>query len=169
VSGKEPIFKIIFIGDPGVGKTSIVLRYATSTFETDYLATIGVNIVAKELSIDGRVVTLVIWDIGSQEQYSRLRKKYYSNASLAVIVYEVTKHKTLESVKGWLDDLRGYVKSSIPIALVGNKIDLPDRVISREEGQRLAREIHAVFVETSAKTGENVRNLFEKVAKSCLG
>jgi Ras-related protein Rab-8A len=168
MSGKEPSFKIIFIGDPGVGKTSILLRYATSAFETDYLATIGVNIVAKELSIEGRVVTLVVWDIGSQEQYSKLRKKYYANAHVVVIVYDITKNKTLENVKVWLDDIKGNVRSIVPIVLVGNKIDLPNRAVTKDEGQKLARELRATFIETSAKTGENIRNLFDKVAKSCL-
>jgi small GTP-binding protein len=168
MSGKEPTFKIIFIGDPAVGKTSILLRYATASFETDYLATIGVNIVAKELSIDGRVVTLVVWDIGSQEQYIKLRKKYYAHASVVVIVYDITRHETLENVKVWFDDIKGNVRSIIPIVLVGNKIDLTNRTVTKEQGQRLAREIRATFVETSAKTGENIRGLFDKIAKSCL-
>jgi small GTP-binding protein len=163
VSRKEPVFKVVFIGDEGVGKTSLITRYATSAFRTDYLPTIGANIVAKEVSVEGRIVTIIIWDIAGQEKFSVVRDKYYTGASLATVVYDVAASSTLKSVKAWLNDLNSYAPKRIPLILVGNKIDLPDRVVSKDEGEKLAKEIHAVFIETSAKTGENVRKLFEKL------
>ena len=160
---KEPIFKAVFIGDQGVGKTSLITRYATSAFKTDYLPTLGANIVAKEVSTEGRIVTLILWDIAGQERFSAVRDKYYNGASLAAVVYDVAAQGTLKNVKNWLNDVKRYAPKKVPVVLVGNKIDLPGRAVSEQEGAKLAKEIGAVFVETSAKTGENVRKLFEKL------
>lgn len=165
---RELSYKIVLVGDPEVGKTSLVLRYATSTFETNLLPTMGVNIVAKELSIEGRIVTLVIWDIGALEHYLDLRKKYYSGTSLVALVYDVTRRETFENIRGWHDEVKSCFCFDLPVVLVGNKIDLLERAVSREEGDKLAREIHTTLTETSAKSGENVRKLFEKIAKFCL-
>jgi small GTP-binding protein len=159
----ERVFKIVFIGDQGVGKTSLITRYVASTFKADYLPTLGANVVAKEVSVEGRVLTLIIWDIAGQEIFSVVRDRYYNHANIAVIVYDVTARDTLKSVKTWLNDLRTYTPSNMPLVLVGNKIDLTNRAVSREDGEKAAKEIHAVFTETSAKTGENVRKVFEKL------
>jgi len=160
---RERVFKIVFIGDPGVGKTSLITRYAASTFRENYLPTLGANVVAKEVSVEGRVLTVLIWDIAGQEIFSVVRDRYYNHANIAVIVYDVTARDTLKNVKVWLDDIRTYNPSNLPLVLVGNKIDLPDRVISKDEGEKAAKEIHALFIETSAKTGENVRKMFERL------
>jgi small GTP-binding protein len=168
MSGKQLTFKVILVGDSGVGKTSLVFRYATSAFQTDLLPTMGVNIVAKELCIENSIVTLVIWDVGAQDVYPPVRRKYYQGAQVIALVYDISQRKSIEDTKGWLEDVRGYLGPHIPVVLIGNKTDLPSRVVSKEEGQVLAREMHAAFVETSAKTGENVRTLFEKCAKACL-
>jgi small GTP-binding protein len=163
VPKKESSHKIVLVGDAEVGKTSLVLRYATSTFETNLLPTLGVNILAKEISIEDRVVTLVIWDIGALEYSLDLRKKYYSGASLGVLVYDVTRRKTFENVRVWCDEIKSCFAADIPVVLVGNKTDLLGRAVSKEEGDKLAREIHTSLTETSAKTGENVRKLFQNL------
>ena len=163
MKAKEPIFKVVFIGDQGVGKTSLITRYATSAFKTDYLPTLGANIVAKEVSVEGRIVTLILWDIAGQERFSGVRDKYYNGASIAAVVYDISAHSTLKNVKIWLNDVKSYAPKNIPVVLVGNKIDLPNRAVTKEEGEELAEEIRAVFLETSAKTGEDVRKLFEKL------
>lgn len=163
MKAEGPVFKVIFVGDEGVGKTSLVTRYAKSSFSSDYLPTLGANIVAKEVSVEGKIVTLIVWDIAGQEWLSRVRDRYYSGASLAAIVFDVTSKNALKDVKAWLSDVKSYAPKDIPVVLVGNKIDLPRRTVGKEEGQKLAEEIHAIFLETSAKTGENVRKLFDKV------
>nr|MDO8134692.1 Rab family GTPase [Candidatus Njordarchaeum guaymaensis] len=160
---RERVFKIVFIGDQGVGKTSLITRYAASTFKTDYIPTLGANVVAKEVSVEKKIVTLIIWDIAGQEIFSGVRDRYYNRANIAAIVYDVTTMSTLKNVKSWLNDLRTYTPSNIPLVLVGNKIDLPNRAVSRAEGEKVAKELRAVYVETSAKTGENVRKLFERL------
>jgi small GTP-binding protein len=120
--------------------------------------------VAKEYSYEGKVLTLIIWDIAGQDMFTKVRDKYYAGGSMAVLVYDVSKHETLEHAKFWLDDIKKVTKSSLPVILVANKIDL-DKVVRKEEGEKLAKEIKAKLVETSAKTGENVRKLFEEVVK----
>jgi small GTP-binding protein len=165
ISGKSSVFKIIFIGDEGVGKTSIVARYATSQFKTDYLPTLGANVVAKEYSHEGRILTLLIWDIAGQEMFGQVRDKYYGGTSMAVLVYDITSKKTLTDTKSWLKDLKNSTAANIPLVLVGNKIDLPNRNVSKDEGEKLAKEIGASFLEASAKTGENVRKLFDLVVR----
>jgi small GTP-binding protein len=165
IASKQSVFKIIFIGDEGVGKTSLVARYATSQFKADYLPTLGANVVAKEYSYENRILTLLVWDIAGQEMFSQVRDKYYGGTSMAVLVYDVTSKKTLTNTKNWLADMRSAASANTPLLLVGNKTDLPNRSVSREDGEKLARELGASFLETSAKTGENVRKLFDVVAK----
>jgi small GTP-binding protein len=142
----------------------LVSRYVTSSFKTDYLPTIGANVVAKEYSYEGKVLTLIIWDIAGQDMFTKVRDKYYAGGSMAVLVYDVTKRDTLEHANFWLDDMKKATRSTIPVILVANKIDL-DRIVRREEGEKLAKEIKAKLIETSAKTGENVRKLFEELVK----
>nr|MDO8098176.1 Rab family GTPase [Candidatus Njordarchaeota archaeon] len=160
---RQGVFKIVFVGDPGVGKTSLITRYAASTFKENYLPSLGANVVAKEVSVEGRVLTVLVWDIAGQEAFSVVRDRYYNRANIAVIVYDVTARDTLENVNVWLNDLRTYTPSNLSLVLVGNKIDLQNRVVSKEEGEKVAKSVHGIFIETSAKTGENVRKLFEKL------
>jgi small GTP-binding protein len=142
----------------------LVSRYVTSSFKTDYLPTIGANVVAKEYSYEGRVMTLIIWDIAGQDMFTKIRDKYYAGGSLAVLVYDVTNRDSLEHATFWLDDMKKSTRSNLPVVLVANKIDL-NRVVRKEEGEKLAKELKAKLVETSAKTGENVRKLFDELVK----
>jgi Ras-related protein Rab-8A len=125
---------------------------------------LGANVVAREYSHEGKILTLLIWDIAGQEMFSQVRDKYYGGTSLAVLVYDITVKKSLANTRAWLKDLVSST-SSIPLILVGNKIDLPNRNISRDEGEKMAREIGASFLEASAKTGENVRKLFDNIVR----
>jgi small GTP-binding protein len=136
----------------------------TSSFKTDYLPTIGANVVAKEYSYEGKVLTLIIWDIAGQDMFTKVRDKYYAGGSMAVLVYDITKQATLDNAKFWLDDMKRATRSNLPVVLVANKIDL-NRIVRKEDGEKLAKEIRAKLVETSAKTGENVRKLFEELVK----
>jgi small GTP-binding protein len=137
----------------------------TSSFRTEYLPTIGANVVAKEYSYEGKVLTLIIWDIAGQDMFTKVRDKYYAGGSMAVLVYDITKQETLQNAKFWLDDMKRCTRSNLPVLLVANKIDL-NRIIRKEEGEKLAKEIKARLIETSAKTGENVRKLFEELVKT---
>jgi small GTP-binding protein len=157
-------FKVIFLGDAAVGKTSIVARHVTSTFEENYIPSIGANITSRDYSINGKDITLMIWDIAAQEGFSKVRYDYYQGARAAFMVYDVTRPGTFEDIVFWLDDLKKAVRKKIPMILIGNKIDLPD-VVHVHSGQRLADDIGADFIETSAKTGQNIEEAFGKIAK----
>jgi len=161
-------FKVIFLGDAAVGKTSIVAKHVTSSFKENYIPSIGANITSRVYSIEGKEITLMIWDIAAQEGFSSIRYDYYQGAKAAFIVYDVTRPGTFEDVVFWHDDLSKIVRRKIPTVLIGNKADLP-AIVQFQSGRRLAEDLGAEFIETSAKTGQNIEELFDKVARKLTG
>jgi small GTP-binding protein len=157
-------FKIMFLGDAAVGKTSIIARHVTSFFDPFCMPSLGANITSRDYVLGDKSLTLLIWDIASQEAYSKVRQQYYNGARALFLVYDVTRPETLSHVLFWFDDFKQIVQKKVPIILVGNKIDLP-AVVDRRLGEGLAHEIGADFVETSAKTGQNVEQIFERVVR----
>jgi small GTP-binding protein len=155
------------VGDAAVGKTSLVNKHLTSTIKQTYFPSLGANVATMGYDVAGSHVTLKIWDIAAQEKFSEVRPKYYLLAKAGFIVYDVTKPGTFESVRFWFEDLRRFVSDKIPIALIGNKIDLP-AVVERKAGQKLADEIGAEFFQTSALTGKNIRKAFERIVEILL-
>ena len=159
-------FKIVTIGDPAVGKTSLVLRYTKNTFSEQYIVSLGVNFLSKVIEIKGEPVLLQIWDTGGQERFKVLRLAYYKGADGGLIVYDTTNKETFEKVIEYHEELKS-ICGNIPMALIGNKIDLKDkREVSREEGQALASNLGLLFFETSAKEDINVKNAFQKLAEA---
>lgn len=167
-SSKRYVLKVIFLGDAAVGKTSIVARHVTSTFRENYIPSLGANITSRDYNIEGNDITLLIWDIAAQEGFGRVRHEYYNGAKAAFMVYDVTRPSTFEDVIYWIGDLGEVISKKIPLILIGNKVDLP-AVVSSHSGERLAADIGADFIETSAKTGQNVEMAFEKVVRKLSG
>nr|MDO8132662.1 Rab family GTPase [Candidatus Njordarchaeum guaymaensis] len=165
---KKYTFKVIFLGDAAVGKTSIVAKHVTSTFRENYIPSLGANITSREYSVEGKDITLLIWDIAAQEEFSRVRQEYYRGVKAAFIVYDVTRPKTFQNVVSWYDDLTTIISKKIPIILIGNKADLP-AVVYSPSGKRLADDLKADFIETSAKTGDNIEKVFDKVVRKLSG
>ncbi len=155
----EKVYKIVMLGDEAVGKTSIIVQHVEKRFEESYKMTIGTDISAKLMEIGGQNIYLLIWDIGGQKKYKILRDSYLRGAFGAIIVYDVTNKNTYNHIIDWYDEAIQYC-GKIPTILVGNKIDLTNKVISKEDGIKMAKEINAEFYETSAKTGESVNNVF---------
>jgi small GTP-binding protein len=166
-ASKKYIFKVIFLGDAAVGKTSIVAKHVTATFRENYIPSLGANVTSREYNVDGNSVTLMIWDIAAQEEFSRVRQEYYRGARAAFLVYDVTRPMTFGNVVPWYDDLVTIVRKKIPIILIGNKADKP-AVVQSASGRRLAGDLGADFIETSAKTGENIDKLFDIVARKLI-
>jgi small GTP-binding protein len=159
-------FKLILGGDGAVGKTSMVHRFVEDKFESDYKGTIGVSIMKKECNFEGldTNVRFVIWDLAGQTQFRRIRKTYLLNAEAGLIVFDVTRRETFENIKNWLEEVRS-VAPKIVLILVGNKIDLEgQREVSREEGEKLAEDLGIPYIETSAKTGDNIEDAFRMLA-----
>ncbi|KAF4524590.1 hypothetical protein B566_EDAN008545 [Ephemera danica] len=157
--------KILIIGESGVGKSSLLLRFTDDTFDINQAITIGVDYKVKVVNVDGNKVKLAIWDTAGQERFRTLTPSYYRDAQGAIIVYDVTKRSTFEKLETWLQELDSFsTKPDVVKMLVGNKIDKIDedrREVSREEAMRLARRHSTLFIESSAKNREGVQCAFE--------
>ncbi|MFX1562656.1 MAG: Rab family GTPase [Promethearchaeota archaeon] len=162
-------FKIVVCGDWAVGKTSLVRRYATNSFTNDYLTTIAVNFVSKEVVIDGVQVCMTIWDTGGQERFSHLRKSYYKNTHGVILVFDLTRPESFRHLeKYWLPEINSIIEGYVP-AIWGTKADLAEqRVVSTSSGERLARKINAYYFETSSLTGQNVEKAFQSLGRLVL-
>ena len=160
-------FKIIIIGDCGVGKTCLTKQSIKSEFIEGYQATIGLEYYTMFFHHDKKIIKLQIWDTCGMEVYRSLIQSFYVNSSLAIIVYAINDESSFGDVDFWIKELKSMSSPDIKIILIGNKIDLEDqRKISKEQGEHMAKDYGFVgFFETSAKTGENVRVLFKKVIK----
>ena len=168
--------KVIVLGDGAVGKTSIVHRYVTDKFQKRYNATIGVDILNKNVKItkDGTdyEVNLNLWDIGGQDSFKLVRGKFYKQAIAALLIFDVTNKKSFENLSEWIKEAIANVEqeAGIPFVLIGNKIDLGDaRVISSEEIQQKAKELKiSLIIETSAVTGEGIDKAFNYLAQTIV-
>jgi small GTP-binding protein len=160
------LFKLVFLGEGGVGKTSLVGRYVYDSFEGDYLATIGTDIHVKMVDIDDMTVKLVVWDIAGQDDFAQLRKAYYQNASGAFFVFDTTRPDTFERVDEWIEALFGVTKS-IPLVLLENKIDLESQMA---EGaiEPIVEKYGVELVRTSAKEDTNVEEAFKRMTMQIL-
>ena len=155
------LFKFIIIGDSSVGKSNLLLRYLNNKFEDEYQSTIGVEFGAKNLEIDNINYRIQLWDTAGQEQFRSITRAYYQNSVCAIVVYDISNEITFKNVKDWIDDVRAQSPKNIYIMLVGNKNDLVEkRQVSYEKGLEYANSNNINFIETSAKTGENVENVF---------
>jgi len=166
IESGEYAYKLILGGDGGVGKTSMVHRFVENSFLTDYKSTIGTSIMKKECEFEGldSKVRFVMWDLAGQAQFKRVRQSYISKAEAGVLVFDVTRKETFDSVENWHKEIVG-VSPTISLVLVGNKVDLTeDRVVSTEEGEEISKKLNLSYIETSAKTGENINDAFKMLA-----
>ena len=144
-----------------------MLRYVKDSFSDSLKKTIGSNFLIKDVIIDNKKVRLLLWDIGGQAQFQKLRRIYFKGSQGAFGVYDVTSSDSLMKIPGWVSSINKSVNKEIPMLLVGNKIDL-ERKVSREEGEELATRLKCEYLETSAKTGDNVEEALKKIARKCL-
>jgi Ras-related protein Rab-11A len=170
---KNLVLKLALLGDPAVGKTSLIHQYIQHHFKEDYQPTLGVNIVVKELKIEefNAYVRLILWDIAGQDKYDLSRMMFFQGCMGALFVYDTTRQSTYHNIETkWLTDFQKYTEKDPAYVLIGNKIDLKDsKAVSTEDGKTLAEKIQASnFVETSAKYGDNVENAFKKLVAQVL-
>ena len=164
---REYVYKLSLIGDGGVGKTSLVQRFVYGIFKRDYKATIGTFISKKECEFKelGTSVRFMIWDLAGQSQFERLWPDYLTDSRAGIIVFDITERESFKNVKKWYDIITRVALPNIILILVGNKVDLTtSRVISTEEGMELAKQLNIYYMETSAKTNQNIENVFEWIA-----
>lgn len=163
------------IGDGAVGKSSITIRTCYGKFDRAYISTIGVEFGTKSYTIEGQEITMQVWDTAGQERFRFLQAAYYRGAHGALLVYDVTRTESLKNISGWIDDLVNNIDQTIPMILVGNKCDLDMvRAVPEKDGESLAEKISdqynriVPFYETSAKTNQNVEELFLKLGTMML-
>lgn len=163
-------FKLVFLGEQSVGKTSLITRFMYDSFDNTYQATIGIDFLSKTMYLEDRTVRLQLWDTAGQERFRSLIPSYIRDSSVAVVVYDITNRKSFEQTSKWIDDVRTERGQDVIIMLVGNKTDLADkRQVSIDEGESKAKELNVMFIETSAKAGFNVKALFRRVAAALPG
>ncbi|TKA81179.1 hypothetical protein B0A55_02623 [Friedmanniomyces simplex] len=164
-------FKLVLLGESAVGKSSLVLRFVKDQFDDYRESTIGAAFLTQTIALDDQTtVKFEIWDTAGQERYKSLAPMYYRNANCAVVVYDITQASSLDKAKSWVKELQRQANENIIIALAGNKADLvaeqPDkRAVQTADAEAYARESNLLFFETSAKTAENVKELFTAIAK----
>ena len=160
-------FKIIVIGDSGVGKSCLTAKAVKNNFEEYYQATVGFEFLTFNMKVNDKVIKLQIWDTCGQEIYKSLISNFYRNSSLAVLVYAIDNKESFNHVENWLNDLKSQANPDVRIFLVGNKADLEeDRKIKKEDAEKYKEDQHLdLFLETSAKTGLNARNVLVEAAK----
>lgn len=161
------LFKYIIIGDSGVGKSCLLLQFTDKRFEASHDLTIGVEFGARMITIDEKLVKLQVWDTAGQESFRSITRSYYRGAAGALLVYDVTRRETFDHLQSWLEDCSENSNMNLTILLIGNKSDLADkRAVSEEEGKQFAEKNGLMFIETSAKTAQNVEEAFLKTGRA---
>ena len=142
------------------------MKFAHNKFTDEYQTTIGVEFGAKNIHINEQIYRIQIWDTAGQENFRSITRAYFKNCVCAMVVYDITCRKSFENVQNWLQDVHDQSPETVLIALIGNKVDLEDkRVVSTDEGQDYAAQNSLLFMETSAKSGEGVEEIFKKTAQ----
>lgn len=158
------VTKIVVIGDSGVGKTNILTRFISGEFNQNTKSTLGVEFATKLIISNDKKIRLQIWDTAGQERYKAITNSYYVNAKGAIVVFDLSKPKSFESIERWVKELRSISGKDCIVMLVGNKSDIKDsRAISEQEAKSLANELNLEYSETSALTNTNINQVFQRL------
>jgi len=166
----DHLFKLLLVGDSGVGKTSILLRYTAGEFKGDTRNTVGVDLKVKMVNFRGTKLKLTIWDTAGQERFRTLTSAYYRGAHGIVLVYDITARDSFENLQHWLSEVDIYSTNEQCVKLlIGNKSDMgSERTVSKKEGQAFAREHNMLFIEASAKTQDGINQAFDELMQKIL-
>jgi len=159
------LIKLLLIGDSGVGKSCLLLRFSDDSFTHNFIATIGIDFKVKTIDLDGKKIKLQIWDTAGQERFHTITTAYYRGAHGMVLVYDVTDEKTFDNVRHWMKQIELHAQQNVNKILLGNKADMSNRTVSAEKGAALATEYGVKFFETSAKSNLNVGEAFMTITR----
>jgi len=163
------LYKLLLIGDSGVGKSCILLRFADNAFTETFISTIGVDFKIKTIEVEGKRVKLQIWDTAGQERFQTITTSYYRGAHGLIIVFDVTNKASFDNIKKWLEDVERNASQNIVKLLVGNKTDLEHkRVVDYHTAKALADRLNIDYLETSAKNNLNINKAFERLAATIM-
>jgi len=159
------LFKLLLIGDSGVGKSCLLLRFADDTYTESYISTIGVDFKIRTIELNGKTIKLQIWDTAGQERFRTITSSYYRGAHGIIVVYDITDQVSFNNVKQWLQEIDRYACENVNKLLVGNKSDLTNkRVVDHNTAKEFADSLGIPFLETSAKNATNVEQAFMTMA-----
>mmetsp|Transcript_14139 Transcript_14139/g.26588 ORF Transcript_14139/g.26588 Transcript_14139/m.26588 type:complete len:198 (+) Transcript_14139:3422-4015(+) len=164
----DHIFKLVVIGDSGVGKSKIIWRYINDEFYVSSHTTIGVELATKIVEVEGYRVKAQVWDTAGQEKYRALTSNYYRGAVGVMLVYDITNRTTFVNLVNWLAEAMRYHQNGVTLMLVGNKIDVAQREVSFAEGEEFAKKYNLEFIETSALSRMNVEVAFNVLLRKAL-
>ncbi|GAU93673.1 hypothetical protein RvY_05573 [Ramazzottius varieornatus] len=163
------LFKLLLIGDSGVGKTCILFRFSDDAFNTTFISTIGIDFKIKTIELKGKKIKLQIWDTAGQERFHTITTSYYRGAMGIMLVYDITQPKSFDNIAKWLRNIEEHANEDVEKMLLGNKCDMEDRrAITRERGEDIARQHGIRFLETSAKANINVERAFYELSEAIL-
>ncbi|CAF98321.1 unnamed protein product, partial [Tetraodon nigroviridis] len=163
------LFKLLLIGDSGVGKTCLLFRFSEDSFNTTFISTIGIDFKIRTIELDGKRVKLQIWDTAGQERFRTITTAYYRGAMGIMLVYDISNEKSFENIKNWIRNIEEHASSDVEKMILGNKCDMTDRrQVSKDRGEKLAIDYGVKFLETSAKSSLNVEEAFYTMARDIL-
>ncbi|EQC36199.1 rab family, other [Saprolegnia diclina VS20] len=160
------LVKLLLIGDSGVGKSCLLMRYSDDSFTSSFITTIGIDFKVKTIDVDGKRVKLQIWDTAGQERFRTITTAYYRGAMGILLVYDVTDDHSFQNVRNWMRQIQQHASPNVNKILIGNKCDVDpsERVVTTQQGEELAAEYGVQFFETSAKSNLNVEEAFRSIA-----
>lgn len=160
------LFKLLLIGDSGVGKTSILFKFSEDTFSPAFISTIGIDFKIRTITVDGKKIKLQVWDTAGQERFRTITTAYYRGAMGIMLVYDVSNMKSFENISNWIRNIEMHATSDVELMILGNKCDIADkRQVSKERGEQLAVQHSIKFMETSAKANINIEEAFTTLAR----
>jgi Ras-related protein Rab-8A len=165
----DVLIKLLMIGDSGVGKSCLLLRFSDDSFTPTFITTIGIDFKIKTIDLNGKRVKLQIWDTAGQERFRTITTAYYRGANGILLVYDVTDENSFLNIRNWMKSIDQHAADSVKRILIGNKADMTnERVIETSRGQALADEYGIKFFECSAKTDQNVSEAFMEIARQSM-
>ena len=168
-SESSKTFKILTIGESGVGKTCILRRFVENKFLKNHLATIGIDFKTKTLNINNQEIKLKIWDTAGQERFRNITTQYYKGADGIVLIYDVTDDASYEKIRDWMEQILSNTKrEDIGLVLLGNKCDMEQRAVTEEQGNKMAEELKVSYFETSALTGQGINEAFNELTRDIM-